>query len=244
MGEFLAVIGFLGFIIFIVLAVISAIKKTKKGKKMLGFSALCFVVMMIGGSLLPPSETQSTVAQTENKKENVEKKKDSADEPTNKTEKSEANTSEKVEETPKQEPVKEKETESDVGSEAVVALQSNDFIRFTEEYKKLGKNKTPVWDNQLYGTKVTWTGNVVRAGTSQLFLYGDTDYKGESWDVLGDNNKLYYSFVAKYADGTAEEFKQLQTGDIVTVEGDLESRGDFELNFHWKIYNAKLINKQ
>lgn len=132
----------------------------------------------------------------------------------------------------------EKEASAAIGKDALAALESNDFIKFTEEYKKLGTDKTIVWDHQLNGKRVTWTGTVVRAGTSQLFVYGGSDYNGETWDELADEEKLFHTFVAKYDKGTADEFKQLQTGDKVTVEGDLDSRGDYDLNFNWKIYNA------
>ncbi|MED0745667.1 hypothetical protein P4S80_07050, partial [Aeribacillus composti] len=142
-----------------------------------------------------------------------------------------------------QEKDKEKEASPEVGKETISALESNDFLSFVEEYKKLGSNKTPVWDNYLYGKTVTWTGTVVRAGTSQLFVYGGNDYQGESWDELGDQNKLFYTFVAKYADGTADEFKKHKTGDTVTVQGTLESRGDYDLNYNWKIYDATLKEK-
>lgn len=162
---------------------------------------------------------------------------DKTEEVVNKTETETAN---KEKDKEKTEPVNEekKETNTDSGTSTVAALESNDFIKFTEEYKKLGEEKTPVWDNQLNGKVVTWTGTVVRAGTSQLFVYGGNDYNGETWDELGEANKLYQSFVAKYAEGTADQFKQLQTGDKVTVEGSLESRGDFDLNFNWKLYDS------
>jgi len=137
-------------------------------------------------------------------------------------------------ETKKEEPT----VSIEVGKEAVTALESNDFVKFADEYKKLGTNKTTVWDNQLHGKKVTWTGTVVDAGSSQLFVYGLGDYAGESWAELGDKKKLFYTFTAKYAD--PNQFKGLKTGDTVTVEGDLESRGDYDLNYNWKIYNAVL----
>ncbi|MFE4522582.1 hypothetical protein ACFRCQ_10580 [Cytobacillus firmus] len=152
----------------------------------------------------------------------------------------EENTTDEVLEEYEKAKEKEQEASGDIGKDALAALESNDFMKFTEEYKKLGTDKSIVWDHQLNGKRVTWSGTVVRAGTSQLFVYGGNDYNGETWDELADEDKLFYTFVAKYSEGTVDEFKQLQTGDPVTVEGDLESRGDFELNFNWKIYNAKI----
>lgn len=136
--------------------------------------------------------------------------------------------------------VEEEQEDPSIGEAAVSALKSNDFIKFVEEYNNLGTKKTEVWDNKLIGNTVTWTGTVVRAGTSQLFVYGGSDYNGETWDELSNDNKLFYTFVAKYKDGTAEGFKKLNTGDKVTVQGNLDSRGDFELNFNWKIYEATI----
>lgn len=138
---------------------------------------------------------------------------------------------------------KETETTStnDVGAKTVTALQSNDFMEFANEYKELGTNKTPVWNEQLVGRDVQWTGTVVDAGSSQVYLYGDEGYNSESWSDLGsaEGNKLFYSFVAKYDD--PKQFEGVKQGDKITVEGSLDSRGDYDLNYNWKIYNAKLI---
>ncbi|MFB7301665.1 hypothetical protein [Heyndrickxia sporothermodurans] len=138
----------------------------------------------------------------------------------------------------KKENKKDKEKSVSIGANAVSALESNNFLKFVEEYKKLGKDKTLVWDNQLFKKKVTWSGTVVRAGTSQLFVYGGQDYKNESWSQLGDSKKLFYTFTAKYKD--KNQFNNLKPGDKVTVQGSLESRGDYNLNFNWKIYDAIL----
>ncbi len=114
----------------------------------------------------------------------------------------------------------------------------NNFSEFVDLYNELESDKTPTWQNYLYGQTVTWEGYVVRAGTSQLFVYGKDDYNGESWTELGDQEKLFYAFTAKYSD--KNDFEGLQTGDKVTLEGTLESRGDKDLNYNWKIYNVKL----
>lgn len=215
MWGFLSAISSLGLIVFLAMAIVSKVRKNGKGKKMLMYAAGFFVLGMLCGALSPDTTTKqaSTSPKHESKK-------------TSKTE-------------TKIEKAKDKGTSNDIGNSAVVALESNDFVKFVEEYKKLGKDKTPVWDSKLSGKKVTWTGTVVDAGNSQLFVYGKNDYKGETWADLGKSKKLYYSFVAKYAD--SKQFEGLKTGDVVSVTGDLESRGDFDLDFNWKIYNAVLI---
>jgi len=192
---------------------------------------VAFFVLGGIGSLI--DDEQKTQTNSKNQKTGELAKKESDEQKVSKSE----DTKEVIDELEK---VKEKEKEESVelGKNAVAALESNDFVKFTEEYKVLGKNKTIVWDNQLYGKKVTWTGTVVRAGSSQLFVYGLEDYKGETWDQLADAKKLYYTFVAKYED--PNQFKNIKNGDKVTVEGSLDSRGDFDLNYNWKIYHAIL----
>lgn len=211
MAIFLSLIGFLGFVLGIIWLIVNLFKKKQKKKPVIAI-VTGTVLLIIGASIFTPSsENTSKNIETQQSIENLQQEKD-----------------------------KEKEASAEVGKETISALESNDFLSFVEEYKKLGSNKTPVWDNYLYGKTVTWTGTVVRAGTSQLFVYGGNDYQGESWDELGDQNKLFYTFVAKYAEGTADEFKKLKTGDTVTVKGVLESRGDYDLNYNWKIYDATL----
>ncbi len=215
MAIFLSLIGFLGFVLGIIWLIINLFKKKQKKKPVIAI-VTGTVLLIIGASIFTPSsENTSKNIETQQSIENLQQEKDD----------------------------KEKEASAEVGKETISALESNDFLSFVEEYKKLGSNKTPVWDNYLYGKTVTWTGTVVRAGTSQLFVYGGNDYQGESWDELGDQNKLFYTFVAKYAEGTADEFKKLKTGDTVTVQGTLESRGDYDLNYNWKIYDATLKEK-
>jgi hypothetical protein len=114
----------------------------------------------------------------------------------------------------------------------------NDFPRFVEAYNQL-EDKTPTWDNFLYGKTVTWMGYVVRIGTSQIFVYGKDDYNGEDWNTLGDSNKLFYAFTAEFKN--KEDFKELKTGDKVTLKGSLESRGDLNLNYNWKLYDVELV---
>jgi flagellar biosynthesis GTPase FlhF len=209
---------------------------------------ITIVVLIIIGAFMQPSDEEKAQIEEEDAASQVkadeEKQKEDAEiaakKEANEKEKKDKSEETKEEETTDANKNESEENNAEVGKDAVAALESNDFMKFTEEYKKLGTDKTSVWDSQLNGKVVTWTGTVVRAGSSQLFVYGGSDYNGETWDELADKEKLFHTFVAKYSEGSADEFKQLQTGDSVTVEGDLESRGDFELNFNWKIYNAKI----
>lgn len=229
MGTFLTVIGFIGLVVFIVMAIVSKIKKTKKGNKMMLYAVGCLVLMIIGGILTPATDS------TQNSKSDQPKQEKKADQ----EKKTKTDTQKAMKQYEKE---KEKKESKEIGKSTVAALESNNFMKFVNEYKKLGKNKSIVWDNQIYGKKVTWTGTVEHAGTSEVFVYGLDDYKGETWNELGDKKKLYYCFVAKYKDPT--QFKNLKQGDKITVTGDLTSRGDFDLDYNWKIYNAVLQSKQ
>lgn len=135
---------------------------------------------------------------------------------------------------------KEDITATDEGSNSnvVAALESNNFVSFANSYKELGSDKTTVWDNDLYGKTVTWTGTVVDVGGTQLFVYGSDDYNREDWQQLSDNKKLFYAFTAKFANPA--QFQNVKPGDKVTVQGSLESRGDYDLGFNWKLYNVVL----
>lgn len=215
--------------------------ETKKKKSI--FKKWWFYVGIIAAlALIGAIQDLADNGKIDSPKESAEVKKDNP-----KEEKVDSKTKE-VATTPKEEKLEEpkKNTEQssndeNIGTDAVAALESNDFIKFVEEYKKLGTNKTPVWDEKLNGKTVKWTGTVIDPGSSQVYLYGNTDYKGESWSDLGsaEGNKLFYSFVAKYDDPS--QFEGIKQGDTITVEGSLDSRGDYELNYNWKIYNAKLI---
>jgi len=114
----------------------------------------------------------------------------------------------------------------------------DDFDVFIENYKQLGDEKTPTWDNYLNGETVTWTGTVMDTGSSQVFVWGGDDYSGQTWSTLPeDGHKRYNVFVAKFEDGTPDAIK---VGDTITITGKLESRGDYELDYNWKIYESEI----
>lgn len=235
MSAFLGLIGTAGIIVSIVLMILGRVTKKKKH----GLTVfLISLVFFIAGLAIPSNNTgekatdKKTVKNVSTApKENAEKKEAS------KQIKDKVATATTAEEsTPKKEANK---TNENIGESTVAALESNDFMKFVNEYKKLGGNKTAVWDKQIYGKKVTWTGTVEHAGTSEVFVYGNDDYNGETWGELGDKKKLFYCFVAKYKDPS--QFKNIKQGEKITVRGNLTSRGDYDLNYNWKIYNAVLV---
>jgi len=115
----------------------------------------------------------------------------------------------------------------------------SNFETFINNYKNLGDLKTPTWDNYLYKKKVTWSGTVMEIGTKQIYVWGVDNYNGQTWDDVSESgtHDAYNVFVAKFDNGVPTKIK---AGDRITVSGSLESRGDYDMNYEWKIYNAEL----
>lgn len=115
----------------------------------------------------------------------------------------------------------------------------NNFEIFISNYKNLGDLKTPTWDKYLYKKHVTWSGTVMEIGTKQIYVWGVDNYNGQTWDDVSGSgtHDAYNVFVAKFDNGVPTKIK---AGDKITVSGILESRGDYDMNYEWKIYNAEL----
>jgi len=126
-------------------------------------------------------------------------------------------------------------TLTDTQKETISAL--NDFQLFISHYKGLGNYKTPTWDNYLNGERVTWKGTIMELGGQQVYIWGSEGYIGQTWtDVSnGSDHEAYNVFIADFGEDIPQSFK---VGDEVTVQGTLESRGDYDLNYHWKLYNS------
>ncbi|PEL13800.1 hypothetical protein [Bacillus sp. AFS017336] len=202
MYTFLEVISIIAIPVFIILGIIALLKKNGKAKKNFIISGVAILILIVTAAVDPSLETD--------KKDKVAK--ETSTKPT------------EVKDTQNDE-----ELRTTIGKGVIEALKENDFVKFTEEYKKLGSDKSLVWDKLIYGKQVTWTGVVTKVGTSQMYVYGTTD---------NSDKKEYYTFVAKYKN--PEQFKEVKVGDKITVTGELTSRGDYELNLHWKLYNAVL----
>lgn len=122
----------------------------------------------------------------------------------------------------------------------VVLDNINSFPAFIESYKNLEKNeKSPLWDDYINGNKVTWTGEVFEVAGDSLYVYGSDGYNGEAWmDLTGEGNKAYNVFIADFDDPSV--YEDINVGDTVTITGSLDSRGDYDLNYNWKLYNSEL----
>lgn len=118
----------------------------------------------------------------------------------------------------------------------------NNFPEFLESYKSLdASERTPVWDEEVYGTNVTWTGTIFELGSQQIYVIDSSKYQeGMDWITVSTTPDAYSVFVADFETDINDE--DFPIGNEITVNGDLESRGDPELNYHWKLYNAELNN--
>lgn len=116
----------------------------------------------------------------------------------------------------------------------------NDFPTFLASYKELDTSeKTLIWDNNIYGTNVTWTGIIFEVGGQQIYVVDSSKYKdGMTWSSVSKTSDAYSVFVADFETEINDD--EFLVGSEITVTGDLESRGDPDLNYHWKLYTAKL----
>lgn len=114
------------------------------------------------------------------------------------------------------------------------------FNQFVEAYKAIpASERTPVWSNNLRGTKVTWSGNIIEVGSTQIYVIDSSKYQqGMTWDNVAGTENEYYVFVAKFPDRILRS--AFSVGSLETFTGTLESRGnDSGFISHWKLYNVR-----
>lgn len=116
----------------------------------------------------------------------------------------------------------------------------NNFPEFLESYKNLdASDRTPLWDEEIYGTNVNWSGTIFEVGGQQIYIIESSKYQeGMDWSTVSTTPDAYSVFVADFE--TDINDADFPIGTEATVSGGLESRGDPELNYHWKLYNAEL----
>ncbi|WP_256703407.1 DUF3862 domain-containing protein [Paenibacillus peoriae] len=205
-----AVIALLAFFVFFVLWAIALIRKNGKAKKMFLFGLAALLVFIIGISV---ADTQK---------------------PTETNSKSVATT-----------PVKEKEvTTESVQKEQTDAKKplidtSLPFDKFSSALFALPVSKQGETFDSVRNQVVSWSGVVIEAGSSSLYVYGKpADYNGESWsDISTEKKKLGDVIVVKVSDRS--ELNGLNQGDIVIFKGELGSRG-VKGEANWKLYNGKI----
>lgn len=91
---------------------------------------------------------------------------------------------------------------------------------------------------------MTWTGTIADLETisDSIVVYGKEEgYNGEDWLTISTEKKdlMPYVFIAELKN---EDMKKgLKKGDKVTVKGIIGSRGDKELQYNWKLYDAEVV---
>ncbi|MDH2334307.1 DUF3862 domain-containing protein [Paenibacillus polymyxa] len=212
--TFLSVLGILAFIVFLVLWAIALIKKNGKAKKMALWAAVSFLVFIIAGVAGLPAETD--------KKPKAE------------------NTTTSTKEDAKQASVPVSQpNESTTKKQTALLDTSLPFEKFASTYYTLSADKQKEAFDSVRNQVVKWSGVVIEAGSSSLYVYGKpADYNGESWSEISEGKKkLGDVIVVKVSDRS--ELNGLNQGDIVSFSGELGSRG-VKGESNWKLYNGKI----
>ncbi|MBZ6441747.1 DUF3862 domain-containing protein [Paenibacillus polymyxa] len=206
----IAVIALLAFFVFFVLWAIALIKKNGKAKKMFLFGLATFIIFIIGISV---ADTQK---------------------PTETNSKPVATT-----------PVKEKEVTTESAQQEQTDAKkplidtSLPFDKFSSTLFGMPVSKQGETFDSVRNQVVKWSGVVIEAGSSSLYVYGKpADYNGESWsDISAEKKKLGDVVIVKVSDRS--ELNGLNQGDIVSFSGELGSRG-VKGESNWKLYNGKI----
>ncbi|WP_274484744.1 hypothetical protein [Paenibacillus polymyxa] len=113
------------------------------------------------------------------------------------------------------------------------------FEKFASPYYALSPDKQTEAFDSVRNQVVNWSGVVIEAGSSSLYVYGKpADYNGESWSEISEGKKkLGDVVVVKVSDRS--ELNGLNQGDIVNFRGELGSRGA-KGEAIWKLYNGKI----
>lgn len=116
-----------------------------------------------------------------------------------------------------------------------------DFNTFANNYANTEPiESSDLWDDYIYGTKVTWTGTVVEVWGSKIVLIDSNYYDGTLYQELASDPKIYRVFIAAFNYDIAPS--SITPGQQLTVTGDLESRGNNVVPFaHWKMYNSEIV---
>ncbi|UOK62229.1 hypothetical protein MT997_28585 [Paenibacillus sp. OVF10] len=72
-------------------------------------------------------------------------------------------------------------------------------------------------------------------------MYGGEDYNGEDWTTISTEKQdmMPYTFIVELRN---ESMKNgLKKGDKVNLKASLDSRGDKELKYNWKLYEGEVV---
>ncbi|MFB3164701.1 hypothetical protein ABLO26_25405 [Neobacillus sp. 179-J 1A1 HS] len=128
---------------------------------------------------------------------------------------------------------------------AELMASGSDFLPVVETYYALPSDqKTVTWRDFMEKRIVTWSGTIadLEAIGDSIVVYGGENYTGESWTTISTEKKemLPYTFIVELKDKSIKN--GLKHGDKVTLKASLDSRGDKEMQFNWKLYEGEVIN--
>lgn len=118
-------------------------------------------------------------------------------------------------------------------------LKSGDFVSFLDDYDNIPKkdsSRTDAWD-QLSGTNSLAKGTLINSDSDSIYLFIG-DYSGQTWDSVKNNKDMYHVLIGKLKNPS--EIDSLEIGKSYTIEGSLDSRGDKDLDYNWKMYKVKI----
>ncbi|WP_169091443.1 hypothetical protein [Paenibacillus sp. PL91] len=120
-----------------------------------------------------------------------------------------------------------------------------DFLPVVEAYFALpkGGQRTTTWASFMHGKIVTWSGIIADTETigDSLVVYAGENYNGEDWTTISTEKKdmMPYTFIVELKDEALK--KGLKNGDKVKLTASLDSRGDKELQYNWKLYEGEVV---
>lgn len=149
----------------------------------------------------------------------------------------------------KEEPViaeVEEEGPTEAQKATIEAFQSNDFMKFADAFYGLSATeRSDIYRSTVEGSAVSWTGAITDLETikDSIVIMGKTDaYNGANWTTLGNEHSdlVPYVIIVEMKDPSVKT--NLNKGDIVTLSGEIGSRGDLEAKFNWKLYKGEITS--
>lgn len=137
--------------------------------------------------------------------------------------------------------------ETDYSSDAQKAFVENsktaNFVAYADAFYNVPKEERGnTFDTYVIDKEVTWSGTIADFLSDSVIAYGKSDeYKGENWSTISSEKKdmMPYTFIAELKDSS--QLKGLKKGDKVKVKGVVGSRGDKDMQYNWKLYEAEIV---
>jgi hypothetical protein len=127
---------------------------------------------------------------------------------------------------------------------AELMASDSDFLPVVEAYFALPSDqRTVTWRDFMEKRIVTWSGTIadLEAIGNSIVVYGGENYDGENWTTISSEKKdmLPFTFIVELKDKSMKN--GLKQGDKVTLKASLDSRGDMDMQFNWKLYEGEVI---